>query len=106
MKRIKDGVRVDLEADEWPETNGGGLKHGVAVLRNGKRQWRLSAEDIRRIQAADLLEDVPDPKTPGQRLHEETYALRGGCPWDAMSQVTRGFYEDAARRLGIKPEGE
>lgn len=71
-KRFKPGARVEL-------TEGEALQAVTPLMsevisEHGHDACRLTAEDIRRIQAADLLED--------------------------------GLYEDAARRLGIKPEGE
>ena len=92
-KRLRNAVRVEL-ATSVLKTEAGEAE----LLHMDGRRWRLSAVDIARIQAADLLEDVPEPKAPGQRLAE---AL------DAESvSPSETYYDRVAARLGIKPEGE
>lgn len=96
-KRFKPGAQVVLtDGDELAY-----LTAHLMELRLSHCTVRLSAEDIRRIQAADLLEDVPESKTPGQRA-EDAYAqaVRDVGP-DAVV-----FWDYFAARLGIKPEGE
>lgn len=80
----------------------------MSEVISGHERLRLTAEDIRRIQAADLLEDVPEPKTPGQRLHESLLQAQvlTEMPWSGCAQVYKDRVERAAARLGIKPEGE
>jgi hypothetical protein len=49
--------------------------------------------------------EVVDVPTPGERLHREVHALRGGMPWPELTDATRNGYEAAAASLGIT-EGE
>lgn len=99
-KRFKKGARVELTFGEWLETpaDDGGRP---ALLRCGSSLWWLSAEDIRRIQAADLLEDVPEPKAPWERVRDEVCGAYG-----ALVEMDDDLWEQVAARLGIKPEGE
>lgn len=96
-KRFKPGAQVVLtDGDELAY-----LTAHLMELRLSHCTVRLSAEDIRRIQAADLLEPVPEPKTAGQVL-EDALRAEGFAPLSFQL----GDFERVARRLGIKPEDE
>lgn len=102
-KRIKRGARVDIACGYMVEGAQGGM-NVITYDEDGRPIHRIhfDAEDIRRIQTADLLEDVPEPKTPGQRLYEEC----GPRMWHREGDAEKAAWEAKAARLGIKPEGE
>lgn len=105
--RFKQGIYLPLDCGERLEFE----NVHCAVLRTegGTSQWRLSPEDIRRIQATDLLEPVPEPKTPGQVLYEAQGAevcpfTVNWRPWEDLTDREKDYRERVAARLGIKGE--
>lgn len=62
-------------------------------------QWEHAARLVQ-------VEDVPEPKSPGQRLYEDAVPQSCRLPWEDLTDGTRISYENRAARLGILPEGE
>lgn len=106
-KRVKRSARVDIAGGYLLAGSQGGI-NVVTFDEDGRPIHRIhfDAEDIYRIQAADILEDVPEPKTPGQRVHAaEVKAELRSVEWGHLLASERAAYEVTAGLLGIT-EGE
>lgn len=83
---------------------------GVLVIDAGGVRIFLCPAQVQEILARVQLEPVPEPKTPGQVLHEAQGAevcpfTVNWRPWEDLSDREKDYRERVARRLEIKGEG-
>lgn len=104
--RFRPGARVELTEDEWLEEEGGLIElRSDTPERDGTH---FSLEDIRRIQAADLIEtyEVPDPKAPGEALYTKTVSIQNTAimppAWKDLGPVQRAIYAKAEAELKME----
>ena len=91
--RLDEGHRVygfHLEVDE----------DGDLELVFEDHRLSLEPEQFEQLISLVKLEDVPEPKSPGQRLWEEIYP---SLSWSEVIESTKSRYEQRAEALGIQP---
>ena len=93
--RLDEGHRVyglHLEVDE----------DGDLELVFEDHRLSLEPEQFEQLISLVKLEDVPEPKSPGQRLWDEVYP-NSGKSWAMLDAGTKSRYEQKAEALGIQP---
>ena len=109
-KRVKKGFQAKL-ASGMPEYFEVEVSESGGILRIDKPDLEdsmsLTVAQCEALGMTTVLEDVPEPKSPGQ-LHYEAEAAEFGyaSTWDMVGSMQRDAHTRMAKRLGIKPEGE